>query len=255
MNDNELDFALAEMGARYTQVHVPPVLREQVRLIPLRARGKRAASFLGRRLRPMLGAARFVMAGAIVAFLGGLLLVAPDLDQQRAIAPAADREIATSDLVEVSVRLRSTSDCDAPDGDLRCSYVATSTDPRLSGVAVETGNQVWYPEDWHQYDMLVYGTYVTSISNDGGTWRSPPTYGVGWDLTRHDPPVERMPEDDFGGTLMLVGEGGYDGFIAVFRSGALPVFGEDGDFTDDVDLYGFVVEGEIPPPLDGAAIP
>lgn len=72
------------------------------------------------------------------------------------------------------------------------------------------------------------------------------------DLTHQHPPVERIPEDDLAGPLLLVGEDGNDGLIAVLRSRRLEAFLGDGDITDDYVLHGFILEGEIPPPPDEA---
>jgi hypothetical protein len=76
MNDHELDIALGAIGRRRTDVAVPPALRERVAMVPSATPRRHGwLPRIARWPRPLFSTAKFVLAAAIVALFGGLVLL------------------------------------------------------------------------------------------------------------------------------------------------------------------------------------
>lgn len=74
MNEHELDLSLRAIGASRTQLAAPPGLRARVRAVPLDSPSVRGPlPRLTWRFLDMFSATKFVVGGAIVALLGGVL--------------------------------------------------------------------------------------------------------------------------------------------------------------------------------------
>ena len=103
-----------------------------------------------------------------------------------------------------------------------------ASDPRLEGTLTLTDTLVTYPGG----ATVSVGAF--RIENDGGAWQEFPTYWRDWD-------GQRQP----GATWQraFVGEDGYEGFIAVLVDTWRPDGGVPGT---DIQLEGFIVEGELP---------
>ena len=99
------------------------------------------------------------------------------------------------------------------------------SDPRLQGTARWQSSQV---EDVDQELSISYSGI--SIETDDGLWRQLPQIGI--EAASLDWPELR------GDTWVLVGEGGYDGLVAVASTTS----------TDrGVDLAGYILDIELPP--------
>jgi hypothetical protein len=74
MNEHELDLALGAIGDSRTRVSAPPVLRANVRAVPLESPSARGPlSRLNWRFLDMFSATKVVVGGVLVALLGGVL--------------------------------------------------------------------------------------------------------------------------------------------------------------------------------------
>lgn len=72
------------------------------------------------------------------------------------------------------------------------------------------------------------------IENEGGAWQQLPTTSI------------TFPGDDVATTVgTFVGEGGYDGLIAVFEHRTVEGTDEDG-----WELRGYIIKGQLPTPPD-----
>ena len=101
--------------------------------------------------------------------------------------------------------------------------IIEASDPRLAGRLTIVANSDAYtvlggPIVWHTFFQ---------VENDGGSWRGVPVLGLGI------PGVDAESGDDF-----LMGQGDYEGLIAVFRTVT------EGSTWD---LHGYIIEGELPP--------
>jgi hypothetical protein len=106
-------------------------------------------------------------------------------------------------------------------GAWRPGVITTATDPRLEGAVTIAANSNQYlggPEVW---------TYAFRIENDGGAWQQLPTINLDTGL-----------DDSSTTTGVLVGEGGYEGLVAVFDN-----LSQGQTWT----LHGYIIEGELPP--------
>jgi len=75
MNEHELDLALGAIGDSRTRVSAPPVLRANVRAVPLESPSARGPlSRLNWRFLDMFSATKFVVGGVIVALAFSLLI-------------------------------------------------------------------------------------------------------------------------------------------------------------------------------------
>jgi len=106
-------------------------------------------------------------------------------------------------------------------GAWRPGVITGATDPRLEGAVTIAANSNRYhggPEVW---------TYAFRIENDGGAWQQSPTIDLA-----------TGPEDLNTTTGVLVGEGGYDGLVAVF---------DNLEQGQTWTLHGYIIDGELPP--------
>ena len=106
-------------------------------------------------------------------------------------------------------------------GAWRPGVMTSATDPRLEGAVTIAANSNQYPagpEVWN---------YAFRIENDGGAWQQLPTITI-----------DTGPEDLNTTTGVLVGEGGYDGLIAVF---------DNLEQGQSWTLHGYIIDGELPP--------
>ena len=106
-------------------------------------------------------------------------------------------------------------------GAWRPGVITSASDARLEGTVTIAANSNQYsggPEVWN---------YAFRIENDGGAWQQSPTIDL-----------STGPEDLNTTTGVLVGEGGYDGLIAVFDN-----LEQGASWT----LHGYIIEGELPP--------
>ena len=105
--------------------------------------------------------------------------------------------------------------------------LSEASDPRLAG-------QVSLAVNWNDYgarDGLRLVNLAYRVENEQGAWQQQPTINLRW-----------PGEDNMGVVGVFVGEGAYDGLIAVFD------FVDDPDAGGVWDLHGFIFEGELPPP-------
>ena len=106
-------------------------------------------------------------------------------------------------------------------GAWRPGVMTSASDPRLEGAVTIAANSNQYPggpEVWN---------YAFRIENDGGAWQQSPTITI-----------DTGPDDLDTTTGVLVGEGGYDGLIAVF---------DNLEQGQTWTLHGYIIEGELPP--------
>ena len=106
-------------------------------------------------------------------------------------------------------------------GAWRPGVITGATDPRLEGAVTIAANSNQYPggpEVWN---------YALRIENDGGAWQQSPTITLD------------IGSDDLNTTTgVMVGEGGYDGLVAVF---------DNLEQGQTWTLHGYIIEGELPP--------
>ena len=106
-------------------------------------------------------------------------------------------------------------------GAWRPGVITAATDPRLEGAVTIAANSNQYlsgPEVWN---------YAFRIENDGGAWQQLPTINLDTGL------------DDLSTTTgIFIGEGGYEGYVAVFDN-----LSQGQTWT----LHGYIIEGELPP--------
>ena len=106
-------------------------------------------------------------------------------------------------------------------GAWRPGVITGATDPRLEGAVTIAANSNQYPcgpEVWN---------YAFRIENDGGARQQSPTIDLA-----------TGPDDLNTTTGVMVGEGGYDGLIAVF---------DNLEQGQTWTLHGYIIEGALPP--------
>jgi hypothetical protein len=191
----------------------------------------------------MFSAARFVVAGAIVALLGGLVLSAQPFEQQSGSTPGGATAGVPAPLVEVVGRARSQGTC--PNEGVRgadvervgsvtqyrgyqCHPDTVWSDPRLEGTETLMTNFDNYGEDELGSLDLHIGSSVVHIQNDEGGWRSRPTLEVIF------PGSSGWQDGASAASVVFIGEGAYEGLIFVGQ--------QVGDAT-----RGSIIEAAIPP--------
>ena len=106
-------------------------------------------------------------------------------------------------------------------GAWRPGVITSASDPRLEGAVTIAANSNQYsggPEVWN---------YAFRIENDGGAWQQSPTIDLA-----------TGPDDLNTTTGVMIGEGGYDGLVAVF---------DNLEQGQTWTLHGYIIEGELPP--------
>ena len=159
--------------------------------------------------------------GVAALAIGGALAFGVTTPQDEPPAPAAER-VSTAPAAFTASMMPGP----CPDDEAWCypSLFAVS-DPRLQGTARWQSSQV---EDVDQELSINYSGI--SIETDDGLWRQLPQIGI--EAASLDWPELR------GDTWVLVGEGGYDGLVAVASTTS----------TDrGVDLAGYILDIELPP--------
>lgn len=108
-----------------------------------------------------------------------------------------------------------------------CHPTWTWSDPRLNGkVSLE------YANDRYLDGEVTIGSFAYRFENDEGSWRSLPLYLV-------DGEAVGVARNVF--TMVLDGEGAYEGLIAVL-------------YVEDWEPHGYIIEGEIPSAPDIAPV-
>lgn len=157
------------------------------------------------RTRLMLSPARFILVGALVFAIGGALLIDRPLGQPAEIAPAAevgDYAVPVEfTAVMASLTQQASPTCETVRGMTECLGLVTSgrmsaaSDPRLDGLILASMNQ----NQWPLQPFM--DTVSLRISNDVGAWQGS-FVGV------------REASGLSPATLVLVGEGAYEGLYA-----------------------------------------
>jgi hypothetical protein len=185
----------------------------------------------------MLSPLTAITAGALGLAAGSALLVAQN-DQGDTTAPGAAAPIQEPTAFEGRIlyasTVRDTSQTEIRDGldegiDGMWNYrVVTMSDPRLEGAVTLNGNV-------HEFADLgadVWSSYIR-IENDGGAWQKEPSLVVRFDDATGS-----------ASTVLLIGEGDYEGLVAVTELAA--------DLTDPAgwafDLRGIVMDADDVPP-------
>ncbi len=210
-------------------------------LSSLRRRGRASSeptTFNGR-TRSMLSPLTAITAGALVLAAGGALLVAQN-DQGNTTAPGAAAPIQEPSAFEGRIQyartLRGTSDTNIRDGlteglDGAWVYrIVEMSDPRFSGDVTVAGNV----HTFEGSDAEIWSSDLR-FENEDGAWQKEPSLVMQLD-----------PVTGSTSTILLVGEGAYDGLVAVTEM----VY----DLTDPngvvFDLRGFVMDvDDLPPAL------
>ena len=182
----------------------------------------------------MFSPVKAITAGAIVAALGGVMLISQPFEQRGSV-PAAEGEAIAPTWVTGNIqpvdgscdRGTVTSDAGVSRSSYECTATWTSSDPRLTGDA-------WGPwiEDAYQTDegAISVGTEAHYLQNEGGGWACSSAYvikGV----------TPTVPTTD--NTLTCHGSGGYEGLTAVLI--ATPT----GEFA--LEFSGLIFSGDLPP--------
>jgi hypothetical protein len=204
-----------------------------------------------RRTQSMFSPVKAITAGALVFAIGGAFLIAQPFGQQGSVPGAATDEFTAP--VEVSGASWSwPQGCTAEDyegpnelagGDaklLTCSSTAgmpwSMSDPRLEGTVTRINEESYV--EWQGRPRFYVASVALNIENDGGSWRERPRTWV-------------MPDGYVGQdtdwlvdeTIVLDGDGDYQGLVAVLR-------GKDGLR----DIRGFIMDARLlPPPPENAS--
>lgn len=179
-----------------------------------------------------------IMAVALLTFaVGGALVVARPFGQPEELAPGAEGAPQRAAPVAFTgtgsdgpCEVPATTDVDGPVAHTRgasCGPTYSFSDPRLDGTVSWLANDDEYTDG----SGLVIQSVAMSIENDEGAWRMIPIVSAKWPDPDQET-IEYDPTEHF----FLVGEGAYEGLIAVV----------DGFGTNE--LHGFIIDGELPPP-------
>ena len=188
----------------------------------------------------MLSPVKAIAAGAIVFAIGGAFLIAQPFDQQAANVPGGEAPVPpvavsgfgsggacpVEDAVEVAEGLTSYRDG-------YCNPSWSLDDPRFEGTVTWAVNSDAFPDA----DGVTVGTVGVSVVNEEGAWRMVPEVMYGTDGTV-------WPDPSLPSQFVMVGEGGYDGYYAVFTF----------DRTSPINgtFEGFIVQGDPPPAPEAA---
>jgi hypothetical protein len=192
------------------------------------------------RFPSMFSATKFVVASGVLALFGGILLIGTLADlPSRDAAPAAqasDPSLRQADdgppggftgRLRYAGPLSSSIDAAvAPMGSRYRYRVEEMSDARLDGdyVLAVTASTVRFADG---YEPLWYGSF--RIENEDGAWQEMPS------LTLQYPDETASTR-----TSALIGEGAYEGLVAIAELTYHPV-------GIEFDLQGVVVDGELPP--------
>ena len=179
---------------------------------PISAANGHTPTVIGR-TRSMLSPVKAITAGAIVAALGGVLLIAQPFERQGnapgALTGGKAPTWVTGSMQHVDGSCSETGSSN--DGAIsrhsyECSFTWTSSDPRLTGDVSRPWN-----EDSYQTDEgpISVGMDAAFLRNEGGDWACSATYLV----KGSDPMTQEALTDS--STFTCVGSGGYEGLSAV----------------------------------------
>jgi len=191
------------------------------------------------RFQTMFSATKFVVAGAIVALFGGVLLVSQPFDQQGAGVPGAAQTDETMAPVFVTGStkaetglFRTVFETDEglmqPEG--AGAGLIHATDPRLEGVLIVMCSEMAIDEETQVFSA------TTIVQNDGGRWLGTAIGGLG----DKDNPAGCIWAFNGYWTAVLTGEDGYEGLTA-FLSGE-----GKGGTPDENDFRGVIFRGDMP---------
>jgi hypothetical protein len=191
----------------------------------------------------MFSPVKAITAGAIVAALGGVMLISQPFEQRGSV-PAAEGEAIAPTWVTGSMQHVESSCSEtgsSNDGGFNrhsyeCTFTWTSSDPRLTGDVSRPWN-----EDTYQTDEgpISVGMDASFLRNEGGDWACSTGY-----LVKGSSPNEEALTD--GSTYTCVGSGGYEGLSAVLVSE--PVEGFSDEFS------GLIFSGDLPPVPEAPAV-
>lgn len=177
--------------------------------------------------------AKAITTGVLALAIGGVLLIAQPFDRQGTVRGAETDEEPAPPVAFTATwgaggqirfgRIESADGVTHETGSAwRPTVVSEATDPRLRGTLSIAANSVDYSAAG---GPLIYSG-AFRIENEDGAWQQLPTTSI------------TFPGDDITTTVgTFVGEGGYDGLIAVFEHRT-----EDG-----WHLRGYIIEGQLPP--------
>lgn len=163
----------------------------------------------------MLSPAQTIGAVALAMAVGGTFLVANQDTSPAEPAPAAAVDPAPVDAIPLTVELDFLEQpsfgmrTELPSGSTRnvgrvwVNTVVAASDPRFEGTATRTETV-----DVHDGVELAFGTW--RIENAEGAWQGIPTFGPSADTVL----IELGTTSDH----LFVGEGGYEGFVALLRA-------------------------------------
>lgn len=217
----------------------PPLIPEsEVRPSPVPVTTGHAHIVIGR-TQSMFTPARIVAVGLLAFAVGGAMVISQPIRQPAVIAPGAQSSAKAAVPVAFTgtgsgstCEIPATTESDGPVAHTRgasCGPTYTFSDPRLDGTVSWLSNDDEYTDG----SGLFIQSVALSIENDEGAWRMIPILSAKW-------PDQGTITDDPARHFFLVGEGAYDGLIAVV----------DGFSTNQ--LNGFIIDGEFPPSPENA---
>jgi hypothetical protein len=199
------------------------------------------ARIVTRRTHPMFTPIRILAIGVLAAVVGGAVVITKPFDQPDEVVPAAESAAQVAGPVgftgtgsDGACEVPATTEVDGPVAHTRgasCGPTYSFSDSRLEGTVTWSSNDDEYTDG----SGLVIQSVAMSIENDQGAWRMIPILSAKWP----DPDLGAI-EYDATEHFFLVGEGAYDGLIAVV----------DGFRTDA--LHGYIIDGELPPAPENA---
>ena len=210
---------------------------------PTPATNGHTATIIGR-TSSMLSPVKAITAGALVFALGGAFLIAQPFGQGGSVPGAESEDVAAT---WVTGDVQYASSCSGPDyeysGVVRqarnyeCSpQTWTSSDPRLTGEVSRRWN-----EDVYQTDegFIAVNTDAAYLRNDDGDWACSAS-----NLYKNG---GLFPEVLTGETFTCIGDGGYEGLLAVL------VVDQESSSSNSEAFVGLVFSGDFPPLAEAPA--
>jgi hypothetical protein len=191
----------------------------------------------------MFSPVKAITAGVIVAALGGVMLVSQPFEQRGSL-PGAEGETTAPTWVTGSMQHVENS-CSETGGSLgggfsrqgyECTFMWTSSDPRLTGDVSKRWNEDTYQTDEGPISL---GMDASFLRNEGGDWAC----STGYLAKGSSPDGEALADNS---TYTCVGSGGYEGLSAVLVS--KPAEG----FSDE--FVGLIFSGDLPPVPEAPAV-
>jgi hypothetical protein len=179
----------------------------------------------------MLSRSKATLASALILAVSGVAVVPQPSGAQSGSPGPATEDVGptwvTGNFQSVDgscSRAGSSSDGGVTRSSYECVYIATSSDPRLSGDM----SRPWI-EDTYQTDdgAISVGTEAAYLQNEGGGWACTSVY-----LSKNE---ELLTEY----TFTCIGDGGYQGLTAVLVADPTVEVGED--------FVGLIFGGDVPP--------